>query len=129
VELANFLPRVKNFNFAVTEEDGKVIFLRRIMPGGTDKSYGIHVAQLAGLPRSVIHRAEEVLSNLENGRQRNGSHREREGCKVLQPQQLPLLAVSSPLADELVQMEVDAMTPHEALTKLYELKQKAKQEL
>jgi DNA mismatch repair protein MutS len=129
VELANFLPRVKNFNFAVAEEDGKVIFLRRIMPGGTDKSYGIHVAQLAGLPRSVIHRAEEVLANLENGRQRNGSHREPEGCKVLQPQQLPLLAGSSPIADELTQLEVDAMTPLEALTKLYELKQKAKQEL
>jgi len=129
VELANFLPRVKNFNFAVAEEDGKVIFLRRIMPGGTDKSYGIHVAQLAGLPRSVIHRAEEVLSKLENGRQRNGSHREREGCKVLRPQQLPLLAGSSPIVDELAQLAVDAMTPLEALTKLYELKQKAKQEL
>ena len=127
VELANFLPRVKNFNFAVAEEDGKVIFLRRIMPGGTDKSYGIHVAQLAGLPRSVIHRAEEVLANLENGRQRNGSHRERKGREVLQPQQLILLEGSSPIVNELAQLEVDAMTPLEALTKLYELKQKAKQ--
>jgi DNA mismatch repair protein MutS len=77
----------------------------------------------------VIHRAEEVLSNLENGRQRNGSHREREERKVLQPQQLPLLAGSSPIVDELAQLEVDAMTPLEALTKLYELKQKAKKEL
>jgi DNA mismatch repair protein MutS len=99
------------------------------MPGGTDKSYGIHVAQLAGLPRSVIHRAQEVLAKLENGRQRNGSHREREGCKVLRPQQLPLLAGSSAIADELAELEVDAMTPLEALTKLYELKEKAKQEL
>ena len=86
------------------------------------------VAQLAGLPRLVIHRAEEVLSKLENGRQRNGSHRKREGRKVLQPQQLPLLAGSSPIVDELVQLEVDAMTPLEALTKLYELQEKAKQE-
>jgi DNA mismatch repair protein MutS len=127
VELANFLPRVKNFNVAVAEEDGKVIFLRRIMPGGTDKSYGIHVAQLAGLPRSVIHRAEEVLSNLENGRQRNGSRGELKGRKAARPQQLSLLAGSSPILDELVQLEVDAMTPLEALTKLYELKQKAKE--
>ena len=127
VELANFLPRVKNFNVAVAEEDGKVIFLRRVMPGGTDKSYGIHVAQLAGLPRSVIHRAEEVLSNLENGRQRNGPRGERKGLKVPLPQQLPLLAGSSPILDELAQLDVDAMTPLEALTKLYELKQKVKE--
>jgi DNA mismatch repair protein MutS len=126
VELANFLPRVKNFNVAVAEEDGKVIFLRRIMPGGTDKSYGIHVAQLAGLPRSVIHRAEEVLSSLENDRQRNGPRRERKGS---QPQQISLFANSSPILDELAQLQVDAMTPLEALTKLYQLKQKVKEEL
>ena len=126
VELANFLPRVKNFNVAVAEEDGKVIFLRRIMPGGTDKSYGIHVAQLAGLPRSVIHRAEEVLCSLENDRQRNGPRRERKGS---QPQQISLFADSSPILDELAQLQVDAMTPLEALTKLYELKQKVKEEL
>lgn len=126
VELANFLPRVKNFNVAVAEEDGKIIFLRRVMPGGTDKSYGIHVAQLAGLPRSVIHRAEEVLCNLENDRQRNGPRRERKGSHL---QQISLFANSSPILDELAQLQVDAMTPLEALTKLYELKQKVKEEL
>jgi DNA mismatch repair protein MutS len=122
VELASFLPRVKNFNVAVAEEDGKVIFLRRIIPGGTDKSYGIHVAQLAGLPRSVIHRAEEVLSGLESKRHGNGLQ-----VKEHQPQQLSLLASSSPILDELAQLEVDAMTPLEALTRLYELKQMAKE--
>ncbi|MEE8374259.1 MAG: DNA mismatch repair protein MutS, partial [Dehalococcoidia bacterium] len=66
VALADFLPRVKNFNVAASEEDGKVVFLRRIVPGGADKSYGIHVAQLAGLPRAVVHRADEVLAELEN---------------------------------------------------------------
>lgn len=71
VGLARFLPRVKNFNVAVVEEEGKVIFLRKIIPGGADRSYGIHVAQLAGLPRSVVHRAQEVLAELESdGRQR-----------------------------------------------------------
>ncbi|MBM2832735.1 MAG: mutS, partial [Dehalococcoidia bacterium] len=65
VELAGYLPRVRNFNVAVTEEEGKVIFLRKVIPGGADRSYGIHVAQLAGLPRSVIRRAEEVLVELE----------------------------------------------------------------
>ena len=65
VELAGFLPRARNYNVAVTEEKGEVIFLRKVMPGGVDKSYGIHVAKLAGLPKSVIHRAQEVLSDLE----------------------------------------------------------------
>jgi len=117
---------VKNYNVAVAEEDGKVIFLRRILPGGTDKSYGIHVAQLAGLPRSVIHRAEEVLSGLESDRQRNGPRRERKGPHL---QQISLFADSSPILDELAQLQVDSMTPLEALTKLYELKQKARNEL
>ena len=67
VELAGSLPHVKNYNMAVTEEEGKVVFLRKVMPGGADKSYGIHVAQLAGLPKAVIHRAEEILQDLENG--------------------------------------------------------------
>ena len=67
VELADFLPRVKNFNVAVAEDKGEVIFLHKIVPGGVDKSYGIHVAQLAGLPRSVVHRAQEVLTELEDG--------------------------------------------------------------
>ncbi|MFC2032788.1 DNA mismatch repair protein MutS, partial [Chloroflexota bacterium] len=65
VELASFLPRVKNFNVAVADEAGEVIFLYKILPGGVDKSYGIHVAKLAGLPKSVVHRSQEVLAELE----------------------------------------------------------------
>lgn len=122
VELSNFLPRVKNFNVAVAEENGRVIFLRRMLPGGADKSYGIHVAQLAGLPRAVVHRAEEVLSSLEDKRHGSGK------IKATSSPQLPLFvgdAASSEIADELSQLEPDAMTPLEALNKLYELKKKA----
>ena len=122
VELANFLPRVKNFNVAVAEEKGRVIFLRRMLPGGADKSYGIHVAQLAGLPRAVVHRAEEVLSSLEDKRHSSGK------IKAVSSPQLPLFVgevVSSEVADELSRLEPDAMTPLEALNKLYELKKKA----
>jgi DNA mismatch repair protein MutS len=122
VELAGFLPRVKNFNVAVAEEKGRVIFLRRMLPGGADKSYGIHVAQLAGLPRAVVHRAEEVLSSLED--KRHGDVKIR---KATSPQ-LPLFVgetVSSEVADELSKLEPDSMTPLEALNKLYELKKKA----
>ena len=64
-QLADLLPGVRNYNVAVSESDGKVVFLHKIIPGGTDRSYGIHVAQLAGLPRPVIQRASEILHQLE----------------------------------------------------------------
>jgi len=64
-QLTAILPGVRNYNVAVSEADGKVVFLRTIIPGGADKSYGIHVAQLAGLPRPVIQRADEILKQLE----------------------------------------------------------------
>ena len=64
-ELAASLPGVRNFSVAVTEEGGDVVFLHRIVPGGADKSYGVHVARLAGLPPGVINRAWEVLADLE----------------------------------------------------------------
>ncbi|MDP2920008.1 MAG: DNA mismatch repair protein MutS, partial [Dehalococcoidia bacterium] len=69
IQMADYLPRVRNYNVAVKEERGEVIFLRRIVPGGVDKSYGIHVAKLAGLPRSVVHRAQEILDDLESDTQ------------------------------------------------------------
>jgi len=128
VELANFLPRVRNYNVAVSEEGGKVAFLRKIIPGGADKSYGIHVAQLAGLPRAVVHRAEEVMSELEQDgnlkiapgippRSRQKSPRE----------QLAFFGQKSPLTDEIRNLDISSMTPLEAITKLYELQRKAKE--
>jgi len=120
VALAGYLPRVKNFNVAVIEEAGKVIFLHKIVPGGVDKSYGIHVAQLAGLPRSVLHRAREVLHELEtNGRQVK-SQKRREPA-----QQVPLFGGKSAVDEELSNLDLDGLTPLEALNKLYELKKKA----
>jgi DNA mismatch repair protein MutS len=124
VELAGFLPRVKNFNVAVTEEEGKVIFLRKVIPGGADKSYGIHVAQLAGLPTSVVHRAEEVLAGLENG-QTQQRQRKAVRPKKESPPQLALFGDKSPLVEEISQLDIDSMSPLEAITRLYELKRKA----
>ena len=125
VKLASFLPRVKNFNVAVTEEEGKVIFLRKVVPGGADKSYGIHVAQLAGLPASVIHRAEEVLAGLESQPRQKQSKAIRP--KKESPPQLPLFGDKSPLIEEIGQLDVDSMSPLEAITRLYQLKRKAKE--
>ncbi len=123
-ELARFLPRVRNYNVAVAEEGDRVIFMRKIVPGGADRSYGIHVAQLAGLPRPVIRRAEEILKNLEQEVQRSpaGSVPRR----VAQAQQLALFPASHPVLDELKALDVAAMSPLEAINKLFELQEKAR---
>jgi DNA mismatch repair protein MutS len=120
-QLADLLPRVRNYNVAVAEEKDKVVFLRRIVPGGADQSYGIHVAQLAGLPRPVIHRAEEILEELEQEARAPGSTR-----RTIEVRQLPLFAAGNPLLEELQSLDVSAMTPLEAISKLYELQKKAK---
>jgi len=122
VELASFLPRVKNFNVAVIEEAGRVIFLHRIVPGGVDRSYGIHVAQLAGLPRSVLHRAREVLEEMEGNRGQAGPARKKRRKEMAV--QIPLFGQKSPLEKELEKLDIDGMTPLDALNKLYELKKK-----
>jgi len=121
VDLAGILPRVKNFNVAVAEEGDRVIFLHRIVPGGTGRSYGIHVAQLAGLPKSVIARAQEVLAELESHAARRSRAPTRKTAL-----QIPLLAKGSALAEEIARLDIDSMSPLEAITKLYELKRMAK---
>ena len=127
VGLANFLPRVRNLNVAVSEEGGKVVFLRKIIPGGADKSYGIHVAQLAGLPRAVLHRADEVLAELENHTEEKAARSARRRREKLPTEQLPLFGQIPPVIDEILAMDVSSMTPLQAITKLYELQQKAKE--
>jgi DNA mismatch repair protein MutS len=129
VELASFLPRVKNFNVAVTEERGKVVFLRKVIPGGADKSYGIHVAQLAGLPKSVIHRAQEVLSDLESDHHpRVPQGRKGRRLPVPPPLQVSFFGQKPLVLDELLKLDLNSLTPLEALNKLYELQKKAKED-
>jgi DNA mismatch repair protein MutS len=124
VALADYLPRVKNYNVAVKEDKGEVIFLRKIVPGGVDKSYGIHVGKLAGLPKSVVHRAQEILDELE-GDGKTAKPAVKSPPKSLA--QIPLFAEKSPVLEELAKLEIDSLTPLEALTKLYELQKKAKE--
>ncbi|MBI4331792.1 MAG: DNA mismatch repair protein MutS [Chloroflexi bacterium] len=127
VELAAVLPRVKNFNVAVKEEGGGVVFLRKIAPGGADKSYGIHVAQLAGLPRAVTNRAREVLSQLETSRPKESST--ARGKKTPPPApagQLSLFADRHAVVEELSKLDISSLTPLEAITKLFELQNKAR---
>jgi DNA mismatch repair protein MutS len=119
-QLAGMLPRVRNYKVAVAEERDRVVFLRKILPGGADRSYGIHVAQLAGLPKPVIHRAEEILQVLENEARAPGA-----GPQTATIQQLPLFAVEDPLREAIQDLDISEMTPLEAINKLYELQSKS----
>ena len=118
-------PNVKNFNFAVKEWNDNIIFLRKIVEGGTDKSYGIHVARLAGIPSQLLDRAKEILSNLES--QSLDLHDQpalaaRKGSPE-QPRQLDLFKdMNEKLLHEIKRMKLDGMTPLEALQYLAEVK-------
>jgi DNA mismatch repair protein MutS len=127
IEMAGFLPRVKNFNVAVVEERGKVIFLYKIVPGGVDRSYGIHVAQLAGLPKSVVQRAQAVLAELEDSTKAPTKRPARSRRQAAVSPQLPLFVPKSPLIEELGRLDIDSLSPLEAINKLYELQKKAKE--
>ena len=123
-ELARTLPGVRNFSVAVTEDEGRVVFLHRIVAGGADRSYGVHVAQLAGLPRAVVNRAWEVLDELERtGATRKNSARGRRSEPAMQ---IPLFQPDQTLRDAVIDLDVANLTPLEAITKLYELQEKAK---
>jgi len=129
VEVAKLLPRIRCMNVAVTEEHGKVVFLRKIVPGGADRSYGVHVAQLAGIPRPVIHRAEEILEELEHKGDAKARRKAMRDMTMPAAWQMTLLAAEPhPLIEELKALAIDELTPIEAISKLYELQQKARQE-
>jgi len=121
VELASSLPHVRNYNVAVAEEGDRVVFLHKIVPGGADRSYGIHVAQLAGLPKPVIRRAQELLRELESGERAQASKAKKE-----ESPQLSLFIERDPVLDALKSLDVNSLSPLEALTKLYELQKLAK---
>ncbi|MDX1415974.1 MAG: hypothetical protein R3293_17390, partial [Candidatus Promineifilaceae bacterium] len=105
-----------NFNVGVAEEGDSVIFLHKIVPGGADRSYGIHVAKLAGLPRDVIIRANEILADLE----KHAPTTSVEPGRLNSGQQMALFPEASPILQELEKLDVTAMTPLEAINKLYE---------
>jgi DNA mismatch repair protein MutS len=113
-EMPEHLPAVRNYSLAVADEGGQVVFLHQVIAGGADRSYGIHVAQLAGVPRPVTQRAEELLAQLESGEFRPGT-------PAPKPHQPLLFASEHPVVAGLRNLDVSAMTPLEAINKLYEL--------
>lgn len=129
-ELALTKERVKNYNVAVREWGGEIIFLRKIVEGGTNRSYGIQVARLAGLPDPVIERAKEILSNLERSElDAKGLPRlaktTRSVAKPMESHQLSLFSRPDPLRSELKRLKIEQLTPLDALNILNELKKKA----
>lgn len=117
-QLADLLPGVRNYNVAVSEAEGKVVFLHKIVKGGADRSYGIHVGQLAGLPRPVIQRAGEIMGELE------ASSGKAVKLNPQTPRQMALFPKTNPLLEELETLDLNALSPIEALNKLYEWHQR-----
>ncbi len=117
-QLAELLPGVRNYNVAVAEADNKVVFLHKIVPGGADRSYGIHVAQLAGLPGPVVQRANEIMGELEK------SSGQAVKINPNAAQQVALFPETNPLLDELKKLDVNGLSPIEALNKLFEWQKK-----
>lgn len=120
--LADTLPRAHNLQVAVSEDRGDVVFLHKILPGGADRSYGVHVGRLAGLPQPVIARAWELLAQLEASAPDSQATSNGTG----QSQQLQLMSPEDEFRDAIAELDPDTLTPLDALTRLYELKKKLK---
>lgn len=124
-ELSNSLPRVKNFNVSVKEVNNKIIFLRKLRPGGSEHSFGIHVAKLAGMPPKLLDRASEILKRLEQ--ERTGGEQIKDSMRKIQKQayQLQMFALDDPILEKIRDMlnnlDVNTLTPVEALMKLDEI--------
>ncbi len=129
IELEQLDPGIKNYSVAVKEKGREVVFLRRIVPGGTDKSYGIHVARLAGLPEKVVKRADELLTGY-TAQGSTGKPTAPAPRKAARPQEEDLQPslFSDVIGDTLRSLDVITMTPLEALNTLYKLQEEAKRE-
>lgn len=124
-ELTNSMPRIKNYNVTVKEVNNKVIFLRKLVPGGSEHSFGIHVAKLAGMPPKLLSRANEILKRLEQ--ERTGGEQIKDSMRKIQKQayQLQMFSIDDPvlekIRDMLNNLDVNTLTPVEALMKLDEI--------
>jgi DNA mismatch repair protein MutS len=126
-EMESSFSRVKNYNVSIKELNNKVIFLRKLKRGGSEHSFGIHVARMAGMPKSVVSRADEILKELEQG------HEKQELAKPIadiaghrEGMQLSIFQLDDPvlkqIRDEILEIDIDNLTPVEALNKLYNIK-------
>ena len=129
IELEEQYSKLKNYTVAVKDKGNDVLFLRRIVKGGADRSYGIHVAKLAGLPKAVLDRANTILAHLEDGTVVSDP--------VPKKKEKPSVTAASlfgsgdlftqPVLDKLLKLDIMSMTPIEAISELYRLQEEAKQ--
>jgi DNA mismatch repair protein MutS len=130
-EMENSFSRVRNYNVSIKELDNKIIFLRKLKRGGSEHSFGIHVARMAGMPKSVVSRADAILKELEQ------SHVKQELTKPIadiaghrEGMQLSIFQLDDPvlkqIRDEILEIDIDNLTPVEALNKLYNIKKHLK---
>ena len=128
-EMARIFPRIKNYHIAVKEVGNQIIFLRKMLPGGSEHSFGIHVARMAGMPSKVIERATALLQTLENSRNSEAMASSAEKSSMPSSQQgyqLSFFQLDDPLLlklkDEISRIDINTITPVEALMKLHQLK-------
>ena len=127
-EMESTYPRVENFNVSVKEIDGKVVFLRKLAKGGSEHSFGIHVAKLAGMPASIVQRAEQVLKQLETTQRgdRKISAPAIDAPQIKDGVQLSFFQLDDPvlsqLRDMILDLDIDRLTPLDALNKLHDIR-------
>ncbi len=129
-EMENIFPRIKNFNISVKELPERIIFLRKLIRGGSEHSFGIHVAKIAGIPATVLEKAELILTELEEQRGSDPKKKRKFTQKASQNYQLSLFQMDDPtllkLKELLLNIDINTITPVEALFKLHELKKISK---
>ena len=128
-DMSQRFSRIVNVNVSVKEMNGKIVFLRKLAPGGSNHSFGIHVAQLAGMPRSLVRRAEEVLISLEDARGEKPTSTAPDVSNVVAAEeglQMSFFQLDDPsleaIRDRIMEVDIDHLTPMEALVKLHEIK-------
>jgi len=126
-EMEKSFPRIKNFNVTVRESDGKVIFLRKLERGGTEHSFGIHVAKMAGMPQSILKRSIQILGQMETENRKGSIHKPtQEIAAERSGMQLSFFQLDDPILsqirDEIIKVDVNNLTPLEALNKLSDIK-------
>ncbi|MBX0335502.1 DNA mismatch repair protein MutS [Pontibacter sp. HSC-14F20] len=125
-QLAEDFPRVKNFNVSVKEAGGKILFMRKLVEGGSEHSFGIHVAQMAGMPNSVVLRADEIMHHLEKEKVSEHAPKQRMKSAPKNNYQLSMFELQDPqlqrVKELMEQLDINTITPVEALLKLNELK-------
>ena len=125
-EMAETFSRIKNFNVSVKEMEKKILFLRKLKPGGSAHSFGIHVAKMAGMPKSLIRRANAILAHMEKTHTSEELTRKTKAIRQETDMQLSFFQLDDPvleqIKDEIIKTDINTLTPIEALMKLNEIK-------